>query len=356
MIEIDGSQGEGGGQILRTALSLALVTGKSFRISRIRAGRAEPGLKPQHLAAVQAAARAGRARVEGDRQGSRELTFRPSGPPRPGDYTIDIGTAGAATLAAQTLIIPLALQQAPSHLRIIGGTHVTSSPSADFLLDVYLPALRRFGFQASGSYPMAGFYPSGGGLLDILITPGAAPQPVEMPDPGELHQIDAAAITANLPADVAERGVRRIRRALDSTRPAPNVFPVVALAPSPGAAVVLCCKGEAAVAGFSAVGRRGRPMERVADEAVDQYLSWRASGSSCDEHLADQLVLPAVLASGESCWSMPRASCHLETVISVASLFLDVTANLSEAGSRWEVRLTSAGLPSGSKSGSPLQL
>jgi RNA 3'-terminal phosphate cyclase (ATP) len=213
MIQIDGSLGEGGGQVLRTALALALVTGQPFRLEKIRAGRAKPGLLRQHLTAVQAAARIGAARVEGAVLGSTSLVFEP-GAIRPGNYHFDIGTAGSTTLVLQTILPPLLAAGGPSRLTLVGGTHNGLAPPFDFLARTFLPLLNRLGPAVAATLERPGFFPAGGGRLTAEIQPAPRLSPLCLGERGALRQQWARVLIAGLPPAIAERECQVLRQKL----------------------------------------------------------------------------------------------------------------------------------------------
>jgi len=346
-LQIDGSHGEGGGQILRTSVALAAITGREVELVRIRAGRSRPGLQPQHLAAVRAAAVVCAARLQGDTPGSARLLFSPGSPVSPGDWRFEIGTAGAATLVAQTAALPLALAGGDSRVTVTGGTHVPHAPPADFLEAVWAPALGRCGWPLECASSRAGFLPRGGGLVHAAIRP-ALPAPVRMEERGRLRTLRAFVVTAGLPAHVAERGAATIRQFMKAIGRAVEVLVRELAASGPGAAVVLAADCEGGVAGFSALGERGRPMERVAEAPCQEFLHWwrlgRDGAAPCvDSHLADQLVLPAALARGESVWTAPEATPHLRTALWVVERFLPVRSRVQESGGCVRVTLESQG-------------
>lgn len=329
-VTVDGSHGEGGGQILRTSLSLSALTGRPVEIVRIRAGRSRPGLQPQHLASVKAAASLCAARLEGTEIGSVRLRFAPQAPPTPGVYHFAIGTAGATALVLQTVLPPLAFAPGTSRVTVTGGTHVSHAPAADYLERVYLPTLARHGLAASLLSPKAGFFPKGGGEVNAEVAGSAAPQPVTLVERGSLLTLTALVTTSGLPPTVAERGIACVRQEVGrlpvelsiETREAPSV--------GAGAAVLLVAECEGGLAGFSAVGERGKRMEAVAEEACRAFKDWWETGAACEEHLADQLVLPMALTAGESRWTASRVTEHLRTVLWVVPQFLPVEAALVE--------------------------
>jgi RNA 3'-terminal phosphate cyclase (ATP) len=329
-VPIDGSQGEGGGQILRTSLSLSALTGRPLTIRNIRAGRSKPGLQPQHLSSVRAAAALCAASLQGADVGSTELTFTPMAPPSPGQYHFEIGTAGAATLVLQTVLLPLALAGADSVVTVSGGTHVPHAPTFEYLAGVYGATLRQHGLADDFRMTTAGFYPRGGGVIHAQIPSIAELAPVDLRERGPLVSLMAYVVTARLPEDVAERGVSALQKHLPKV-PAPLVIERhEVVSQGPGAAVILIAEHEQGRAGFSAVGARGKPMEVVMAEACAAYHSWYATGLACDEHLADQLALPMALVPGESRWMTCCVTEHLRTVLTVIAKFLPVQAEIKE--------------------------
>ncbi|MHB9130702.1 MAG: RNA 3'-terminal phosphate cyclase [Armatimonadota bacterium] len=330
-ISIDGSYGEGGGQIIRTALSLAAITGTPVEISNVRLGRQKPGLQPQHLMAVQAAAAICGAEVTGAAVGSMRLTFTPGATPQPGSYRFDIGTAGATTLVVQTVLLPLALAGMPSRVTVTGGTHVPHAPGCEYLEGIYLPTLCRAGLHARLSCARFGFYPRGGGEISAQIDPSSL-QPVDLTERGKLRSLRAYIITSGLPAHVGERGGAAVETFMKGIGRPVTIEQRDLPSNGPGAAVILAAQCEGGHAGFTAMGERGKPMERVAEEACEDFLRWWKSGAAVDEHLADQLVLPTALAGGESRWTTPTLTDHLHTVLWTTQHFLPIEWTISELG------------------------
>ena len=322
VLTLDGSYGEGGGQILRTALSLSAVTARPFRLTSIRAGRRNPGLLPQHLSAVRAAATISGAAVSGDRLGSTELSFSPTHPAKSGSYTFDVaeiaerGSAGSVSLVLQTLLVPLALADRPSTLVLRGGTHVEWSPSFDDLVNAYFPALRRIGFRIDAELRRWGWYPVGNGEIscEIGIDHGAPRlNPIQVVDRGPLRQVAGTAVAANLPAHIPQRMADRARASLGDLGVPVNILPRRVTAAGPGAGIFLVAEYENMAASFSAYGRLGKPSEAVADEAVAAFREHHASDGAVELHLADQLLLPLSLAAGTSTFTTPRSTSHLMT-------------------------------------------
>jgi RNA 3'-terminal phosphate cyclase (ATP) len=326
---IDGSYGEGGGQILRTALSLAAVLGKDIEIERIRAGREKPGLRPQHLAGVRALARIASAKLEGDEIGSQFLSFSP-GSVRGGIYRFDVaeerGSAGAVSLVLQVLLLPLAFGTSSSEVTLLGGTHVPWSPPFHYLSMVLLPTLAGMGLCCEAEIERWGWYPKGGGVVRVKIVPVGEFRSIDLSTRGRPRGILGISGTSNLPAHIAlrqkERANQRIRARLGLV---PDIQ-IMDRSPSPGQGTVLflALESEGGVSGFSALGRRGKRAEQVADEAVDQLIEHIRSERCIDPHLGDQLIPFAALAKGKSLFTVSRITSHLLTNIWVVKQFLDV--------------------------------
>ncbi len=321
MLILDGSYGEGGGQILRTALTLSLLTGKAFHLVNIRAGRPRPGLRPQHLACVKGAARVGQAEVQGAGKGSRELIFRP-GRLRGGAYTLDIGTAGATGLLFQTLYLPLA-RAGGGRLILRGGTHVPASPCFHYLERVFWPVVCAMGLSGELHLRRYGFYPAGGGEIRADIAPVRGLSGLDLRAPlTDPSPVVLSVITADLPAHIRERQARRAESLLRARGLSPVLETATVKASSPGTFVGVVGRGETARAGGFALGARGKPAERVAEEALRPYLEVMDAEAAVDEYLADQVLLPAALASGKTVLRTPRLTRHLLTNAWVIERFL----------------------------------
>jgi RNA 3'-terminal phosphate cyclase (ATP) len=317
MHTLDGSRGEGGGQILRSALSLALVTGQPFRIHSIRAGRAKPGLKRQHLAAVLAAQRVGSARVSGATLGSSELVFEP-GAIQTGQHRFAVGSAGSASLVLQTILPALWSASAPSTVEIEGGTHNPLAPPADFVRDVFLPVLARLGPRVELEIVRYGFFPAGGGLLRATITP-APLRPIELTERGERTLHRARCLVANLPPVVAARELAIVRREFGW---GPGQLEEARVAgPGPGNVLSIELGFEHVRELVSAFGERDRASEFVAKEACAAAQTYLEHDAPVGEHLADQLVLPFALAGGGRFRALPL-SLHATTNIELVREWL----------------------------------
>jgi RNA 3'-terminal phosphate cyclase (ATP) len=320
---IDGGHGEGGGQILRTGLALATLLGRSVQFRRIRAGRRHPGLAAQHFTAVCAAAALCAATLEGDALNSQELLFAPRRPVRSGSYAFDVaaaregGSAGGTSLVLQTILLPLALTAGRSDILLQGGTHLTHSPSFDYLQDVWLPTLRRLGIRASVALDAWGWYPIGKGVIRAEIA-GAPPEagnltPLQLLTPGPLLRVGGRAVAANLPAHIPLRIAARAAALLASLGTNVGIRVESVHAACAGAGIFLVAEYQHTRAGFSALGARGKPSEQVAEEAAEALLRYHASGAAVDCHLADQLLLPLAFAAERSHLVVEQVTRHLET-------------------------------------------
>jgi RNA 3'-terminal phosphate cyclase (ATP) len=330
MIQIDGSAGEGGGQVLRSSLTLSVLTGQPVQLHHIRARRPKPGLAAQHLKAVEAAAAVSGATVHGAHVGSTTLTFEP-GKIRAGDYHFDIGTAGATSLVLQTIFLPLSLASAPSQVSLIGGTHVPWSPAFHYLELQWLPTMRAMGCDAALDLAQAGFYPKGGGRIDATIRPAQLRQPLQLVRRGPLQRVQGISGVANLPRSIAERQRQQAVQRLHGIA-APVEIDVLEM-PALGQGTFLlllaeCTEGQACYVGL---GERGKPAERVADEAADQLVRWLRRDGAIDQYLVDQLLLPSVLADGPSILRTSQVTQHLLTNADVIRQFLPARIEIDGA-------------------------
>jgi RNA 3'-terminal phosphate cyclase (ATP) len=320
VIEIDGSEGEGGGQVLRTSLALSLLTRKPFRIANIRAKRKAPGLLRQHLTAVNAATQIGDAAVEGATLGSTALTFVPRAL-RGGEYAFAIGTAGSTMLVLQTILVPLVLAEEPSTLEIEGGTHNPSSPPFDFVEHAYLPLLRRMGAEVTIELVRPGFYPAGGGKVRIAIVPAKRLARLELETRGEIVSRRIRAVVANLSYAIAQREVKTAAEVLEWGEECLEAH-TLSGSSGPGNAVSVFVASEHVTDVFTTFGARGTPAEKVAHDAAKEAKRYINSGAAIGEHLADQLLLPLAAGDGGSFTTTPLSS-HATTNIDVIGRFVD---------------------------------
>lgn len=336
-VTIDGSLGEGGGQIVRVSLALAAVTGRPLGIKNIRARRAKPGLAAQHLTAARATGAICGAAITGDSIGSMELRFVPGRAPAAGSYLFDVGeariggSAGSTALIAQAILLPLALARGHSDVVLRGGTHVPWSPPFDYLRDVWLFVLAGMGIEASLELAQFGFYPAGRGEIRLAVA-GMAPsisgpraphalRPLSASERGPIRRVFGRAIAANLPSHIAQRMSDRARTQLAGAGIECAITPLRVSAACPGAGLFLTMDCETIRAGFSELGKPGKPSEAVADDAVAEVLAYRAAGAALERHLADQVVLPAALASGVSEFTVEKVTRHLTTCAAVVEQF-----------------------------------
>lgn len=322
MLTIDGSQGEGGGQVLRSSLALSLVTGTPFRITNIRAARKKPGLMRQHLTAVRAAADVGGAQLSGAEIGSKELTFEPKGV-RPGEYHFNIGTAGSTTLVLQTVLPALLTASEASELVLEGGTHNMQAPPFDFLEKTFLPLVNRMGPKIEARLERPGFYPAGGGKITVSIEPSATLSGFDLLERGKIRRQEARAVVARLPRHIAERELDVIANKLDWPEECLSIDEVRA-SKGPGNVVMIEIECEHLTEVFAAFGQRGVSAENVASEVVSEAREYLDSGVPVGRHLADQLLLPLALSTNGGAYRTLRPSRHTQTHVDVLRLFLNV--------------------------------
>jgi RNA 3'-terminal phosphate cyclase (ATP) len=313
MIVIDGSYGEGGGQVLRTSLSLAAITGTPIRIIAIRAGRSKPGLAAQHLTGVRALAAVCQASVRGDKLESWALEFIPGVPPQAGQYTFEVGTAGAVSLVLQTVLLPLALASGDSVVTLRGGTHVAFSPPVTYIEQVFLPTIARMGVRAEVRLRAWGWYPKGGGEVELRVTGNSKITGLNLLERGALQKVRGLAAVTELPSHIPNRMAHRAENLLREGNMRAIVQPVRERGVAPGAGIFLTASYENSLAGFSSLGRLGVPAEKVAEMAVEEFLEFHKNGAPADVHLADQLLLPAALASERSQYRVADITAHLTT-------------------------------------------
>ncbi|GAK52510.1 RNA 3'-terminal phosphate cyclase [Candidatus Moduliflexus flocculans] len=336
-IEIDGSFGEGGGQILRTSLALSLVTGKPFRMERIRANRKRPGLARQHLTAVNAAAIISNADVSGNALESQTLTFAPQ-QVIPGDYHFAVGTAGNCTLVLQTVLPALLTIVGESRFVLEGGTHNPLAPSFDFLEAVFLPILGRMGANVSAKLDRPGFYPAGGGKMRVTITSSGTLKPLELLERGAIVSQSATALLSELPAHIGERELKIVKQRLGwpsrHLRLEEINNPV-----GPGNALTLTIVSEQITELFAGFGERGVRAETVAERVVNEAQAYLDANVPVGAHLADQLLIPFALAGGGRFRTL-APTLHTTTNIEILKHFLDIDAQVAQVAEKaWEITL-----------------
>ena len=341
-IHIEGSLGEGGGQILRTSLALAALLRQPVKIENIRANRRQPGLKTQHLAGVLALARITDAAVEGACKHSTRLNFSPR-TIKGGRYRFEIATAGAASMLFGAVLPALLFAPQSSDVTVLGGTHVEFSPPFHYLDKVFLPALRKMGGLATLELVRWGFYPRGGGEIRAHVEPCAGLHGLQLTQRGGLKSLQLSACSsANLPAHITRREIAHVEMRLDEQKEKLRAWALACETFSPGNFVFLEANYEDASAGFSALGKRGKPAEEVAEEVYRAFRDFDRSEATMESHLADQLILYMALAQGDSFFIAEKVTSHLLTNIEIIRKFLPVRINLDN--STGEVRVTGMNL------------
>lgn len=335
-VTIDGSAGEGGGQILRTSLALSLVGGTPLQIEKIRARRKRAGLLRQHLTAVRAAAKIGQAKVEGAAIGSTAISFVP-GRVRPGEYRFAVGTAGSATLVLQTVLPALITADGPSRLTLEGGTHNPWAPPFDFLQEAFLPIIRRMGPKVEATLTRPGFYPAGGGRFEVGIEPQPVLRRIDLLERGEILSQTARAVVSRLPLAIARREIETIRDRM--SWPEEWVTAETVDSSGPGNCVTVEIRSRQITEVFTGFGQKGVPAEKVAADAADQTRQYLAAGVPVGEHLADQLLVPMALAGGGS-FRTVAPSRHTQTNLDVLRCFLDLEIRTEQLSpDAWQITL-----------------
>jgi len=332
MIEIDGSMGEGGGQIVRTALSLALLRRQPFRMTNIRAGRDPSGLRPQHKTAVEAAANIGSAQVSGTTVGSTTLSFVPEDL-HPGTYHFDVGTAGSAVLVLQTVLPPLLTAPRSSRVTVVGGTHVRSAPPFEYLTETVLPLVERMGAVCRAQMDRPGFYPKGGGQCSVDVTPVPQLDPLHLLDRGAEQRRRARVLLANLPRHIADRELKTLREHLPGGMDEERIDTPSAL--GAGNAVLIELHFEHVTEVVSVIGEKGRPAESVAQEAAQMAREYLEVDAPVGSHLADQLLLPLVQGGGQ--FRTSTLTPHVHTNAAVIGQFMDDRLSIRKDNGSWVV-------------------
>lgn len=338
MIKIDGSYGEGGGQILRSSLALSMVTGKAFGIEKIRAGRKKTGLLRQHLTAAKAAAEICGAQLEGAFIGSGDLVFIP-GKIKGGEYRFAVGTAGSGTLVLQTVLPALIMADKASEIIIEGGTHNPYSPPYDFLKKVFLPFLGKMGCKVEAEIEKYGFYPAGGGVFKVRVEPAMRLEKLEVLERGAIIKRKVRGIASQIPLNIAESEVGMVLKAFSWDKDCGLAEEVPS--PGPGNAVMIELESENVSELFTGFGEVGVPMKKVAHNAVQQVQRYLASGVPVGRFLADQLLLLFAIAGGGRYRTLAPSN-HTLTNISVIKNFLAVDVRCEELSRDvWEIEIKS---------------
>ncbi len=339
MIVIDGSYGEGGGQILRSSLCMSCITGKAFHIYNIRKGRKKPGLMQQHLTSVQAAREISDADVKGAEYGSTELEFRPK-TLKSGKFIFDVaeerGSAGSTALVLQAIMVPLLKAKNVSEIILKGGTHTEWSPPYHYLEWVLFPMLKKLGIKIESKLKKWGFYPRGGGEIYIKINPVEEIKNWDFTERGRLQKLWGISVVCDLPRHIAERQRRASYNLLRRYSPEIEIWEVKGL--SKGTFFFLVAEYENSICGFSSLGAPGKPAEKVGEEATEEFLKHEKRGGALDKHLADQIINFLTLGKGEFRFTTSEITLHLLTNIWVIKKFKDVEIKIKgKEGERGEI-------------------
>jgi RNA 3'-terminal phosphate cyclase (ATP) len=323
MIELDGSEGEGGGQILRSALALSILTGRPFKLVNIRANRSKPGLQPQHLMCVRAAGMISSGTYKGGSVGSSVLYFEP-GSLKSGNYTFSIGTAGATALVLHTVYLPLALQgDKPSEITITGGTHNIHAPCYHFLATTWAAYLARLGMKAELEMIQPGFYPRGGGEIRAVIHPCSRIHGLSLLSCPDLTTAGGFSATAELPESVGRKQARRLSARLKAEG-VESHFPIEEWeAANPGSVAAVIFRQAPVPPLFFGLGERGKPAESVADDAADEAIAFRDAKAPVDPHSADQLLLPLAFSPDASEYKTSEITRHTTTNVETVQKFVE---------------------------------
>jgi RNA 3'-phosphate cyclase len=341
MIEIDGSYGEGGGQILRTAVALSAFLSAPCKITGIRHGRPKPGLRPQHMAGVQAVAGLCRAEVRGLQLNSQEITFKPR-EVAGGDLRIDVGTAGAIGLVLQSVMLPVIKAHSPLHLTITGGTDVPWAPTVGYLREVAFPLLERMDYRAEMPVIKRGYYPRGNGEVSVELKSGDL-SPLQLLDPGEILMIrgQSHASEGLRARRVAERQGEGAMAVLEQANLPVEIGVEYGPTKSPGSGIDLWALAKHTVLGANTLGARGKRAEEVGVEAAAALLGQMESGAALDKWMGDQILPFLAVAGDESAISVPSITDHLRTNLWVINQFLPLETHIREEGTRATVTLKS---------------
>jgi RNA 3'-terminal phosphate cyclase (ATP) len=334
MIQIDGNYLEGGGQILRTSLSLSAILNKPFKISNIRSKRKNPGLQPQHLTAVRAMKEICNAQVGGDELHSTELTFSP-GKIKGGKYIFDVRdvkeSAGSVGLILQTVILPLSFSGMDSHIILRGGTHLNWSPCFEYLNEIFIPTVKQMGMECNLKISKYGYYPIGGGEIEATIGKIGELKSIEMLERGKLVKIDGEAVISNLPIDIAKREKTAALKKLVNLNCGKKIIEKNALSEGKGTFIFLKSEYEKCIAGFSSIGEIKKSAEEVGFEATEKLVAFEKSNAAIDEHLSDQIMIYAALAKGKTKYKAEKITNHLKTnAYTIRQFIPDVKIEIDE--------------------------
>lgn len=338
IIRIDGSYGEGGGQMLRTSLALSILLFKPFEMINIRANRPNPGIQAQHLKAIEAASIVSEAIVEGAKLKSSWIRFFPKRI-KNGNFRFDIGTAGATSLVLQTLYLPLSFASGTSNLTITGGTHVSWSPTFDYIKNCWIYFMEILGLKIKVELKRAGFYPHGGGEIKALINPADGVKPLNLIDRGKLLKIQIYSAHTNLTDEVAKRQARTAERILKGYGEIETIIDELE-SYSKNTTIAITGIFENSICCYTNLGEKGKRAELVAEEACEKFIKFLSTESTVDEYMADQILLPLSIASGISQFTTPKITSHLKTNMDTIKKFIDVEFKISEFKNSYKIEIT----------------
>ncbi len=347
-VRIDGSYGEGGGQILRTTLALSSLLKEEVEIYNIRKGRKVPGLQPQHLTCVEACKETTSGKAQGANLRSESLRFLPQ-KLEGGDFKFDVakikGSAGSVSLVLQAILPALVFAKSPSKIVVFGGTHVPWSPPFTYLKDLFFPMVEKIGCFVQGEIKRWGWYPRGGGEVICSVYPKNRIIPLNLTERGKLLRLTGISAVSNLPQEVAQRQKNQAIKILKEHKFYPQIEVINAPSVGKGSFFFLLAKFENSKAGFSSLGQIGKRAEKVAEEACNEFLSFIKTKAAVDSHLADQLIPYLALAFGKSNFTVSEITKHLLTNIWVVKQFLPVRTEIQgKEGGEGKVTLDSSGI------------
>lgn len=345
---IDGSIGEGGGQVLRTSLTLSVLLLKPFEMINIRANRPNPGIQAQHLKAIEASALISNAIVEGATLKSSKIKFYPR-EIKSGNFKINIGTAGSTSLVLQTLYLPLSFANATSALSIIGGTHVSWSPTFDYIKNCWLYFMNKIGLDIKVEMKRAGFYPHGGGEIKAIINPVNEIKALNLTERGKLLKIQIYSAHTNLTDEVAKRQAKTAEKILKNHGEIETIIDELQ-SHSKNTTIAITGIFENSVCCYTNLGEKGKRAEAVAEEACEKFLKFISSDSVIDEYMADQILLPLSIANGVSEFTTTKITNHLKTNMDTIKKFLDVDFEISEYGKSFKIKIKPAEINEGQNS------
>jgi len=346
MIEIDGSHGEGGGQLLRTSLALSIITGKSVYINNIRAGRPTPGLKPQHYSFISLLKTIANADVNGLRLGATEITFNP-GMVKEGNYQFDVGTAGSIVLLYQAAILSCLKNEQPITLRVKGGTDVKWAPSWDYFTNVFLQALQAMGITISYELHRRGYYPKGGGLATIMIQPVKSISALTWDNPLETTDVYGIIHSGNLPNHIGKRMKNACLQLLIPHNLKGHLTIEQKSSPSPGTGITLFTRTQSGCIGSVGLGQRGVPAELIAKQTTEKFISYMQSESTVDSFLFDQILPFLTLGKNDSTLRVEKLSNHAKTHMWLLEQFIPHTSlfNIDKYSQGYSITIHGQGLP-----------